>query len=202
MRRVTWMALLGVLTFQSACAGGLVQDDRVPDRPADGIGQPAAEGDAAPVALAIEAFCSERTPGESAMRLVWPATAEAAGETALEVTVYKSGFDQALYTRLAPVTEEGRFVAPAETSSAYANEAGAAALPEALFPRVVQVAAGSVGTGLELAVDPGTAVVLEGLEPGLYYRWRLVSDGRVVATGEQRAAICPLDDFREEGVDR
>ena len=62
--------------------------------------------------LEILAYCSDRNPGVSAMRLAWPVTRRDLDKQSLELTIYKNGFERGLFTRLPAIERNAKFAVP------------------------------------------------------------------------------------------
>jgi hypothetical protein len=154
--------------------------------------------------LSLETFCSETKLRTSNARIRWSipgavldAAAVASGRQSLEATVYKNGFEKGLLVALpiGAATVERPVVPLAQ---------GRPQLPRAFQLRLIEFAQPRVDA---VAAAPGemTAVV-ENLEPGVTYTWRIAIDapsGRMVSssvTGQAR--VCPADMAQSPAVPR
>ncbi len=157
--------------------------------------------------VSVETFCSETKLRTSNARIRWsvpPAALTASGiaslaaaRQSLEATVYKNGFDKGLLVTLpiGTATAERPVVPQAQ---------GRQPLPRAFQLRLIQVeqprADAAAGTPGEM-----TAVV-ENLEPGVNYTWRIAIDaasGRIVSpSATSQARVCPADMVQTTAVPR
>jgi hypothetical protein len=159
------------------------------------------------VTLSIETFCSETKLRTSNARIRWSiprAVLDAAGiagvaaaRQSLEATVYKNGFEKGLLVALPIGTATvDRPVVPLAQGRPQQPRAFQLRLIEFAPPRVEAAAA-----------TPGemTAVV-ENLEPGVNYTWRIAIDtpsGRMVSpTATGQARVCPADMVQSPAVPR
>lgn len=151
---------------------------------ADGQHPPATEtpGAARPE-MDCEAYCSSDRIGVSSLRLHLPAQAKAVVEpdrARLDWTIYKGGFENGAYQSF-----EG--LEPGSTSSV--EDAGAAYRQS--DRRGLRL------TAVDRREDGDLTLAVEGLEPGLLYRWRLrTRDGQrwtTAATAACGASVCPAD---------
>lgn len=182
-----WLVAVAVL---SATAAGLAQPP---------VAQPAARVEPG---LVIEAvgFCSETRPRTSNARLTWRAAEGALGAGVaslsattqrLEVTVFKNGFDKGLFVALPIGAGAANAPVAAVTQSAAAEQLRTR--------RAFQIRLTGVNTAREAATaDVGEMeAVVENLEPGVTYTWRLAVEtpgGRLLSrTVTLRAPICPTD---------
>lgn len=163
-------------------------------------GQPAARLEPG---LTIEAvgFCSSSRPRTSNARLTWRATPTALGPGVanlsaatqrVEATVFKNGFDRGLFVALP--------VAAGAGDRPVAAVAQAPAAQQLATRRAFQIRMTAVTTPPSPpAADAGSEMeaVVENLEPGVTYTWRLTVDApsaRIVSRPVTlRAPICPTD---------
>jgi hypothetical protein len=151
--------------------------------------------------IACEVFCSETRLRTSNARIRWyasktdaPASA-AAAPTMLQTTVFAQGFEKNLYVNV-PLGADATPQPP---------PAAAAAATQRQRPlRAFQFKVLQLEGPRASAVDtPESGIVVEDLEPGTTYRWRLATaDG--AATGRSpvvvcKALVCPADLVREPG---
>jgi hypothetical protein len=203
-----WGALLVLLAAcSSAGAGPGPQIVGIPPGGTTTATQASPEQEAAAgVALICEVYCSETKLRTANARIRWklvpgPAldAAKAANlsraEQRLETTVYKNGFAKDLYVSL-PVSQAG--YERAVPSSALAKQ-GQGTL-RAYQIRIVDIERPK-STELFAAGSEETLAVVENLEPGMNYTWRLViqTDADQVAspTVTCQAPVCPADMVRE-----
>jgi hypothetical protein len=165
--------------------------------------QPAAREEAR-LTVTVEPFCSDTKLRTSNARIRWSMPGEALAATgmkslveanqSLEATVYKNGFQKGLLVSvpLSQATHERPLAAHLEGKNAKLR---------AFQFSVIEVGP-SKETGqpkAELAAAGGgeMSAVVEGLEPGVNYTWRIAvetTSGRIVsapASGE--ASVCPAD---------
>ena len=157
------------------------------------------------VILSIETFCSETKLRTSNARIRWSiprAVLDAAGiagvaaaRQSLEATVYKNGFEKGLLVALPIGTATvDRPVVPLTQGRSQPPRAFQLRLIEFAQPRVDAAAASEM-----------TAVV-ENLEPGVNYTWRIAIDapsGRMVSpTATAQARVCPADMVQSPAVPR
>lgn len=191
-----WKPRQHVLLGAALC--GLLIASGTAESAPQGATEEATQAAAPPVSLTCEVFCSEtklRTANAWIRWTLGPAPAlEAAGladaaqaPQRLETTVFRDGFKQDdLYLRL-PVAGPGVEAlteAPASKLRAYQLSIISREEPEALAAVAGELPA-------------GTSAVIEGLEPGVNYTWRLVietGDGEFVSeTVTCQAPVCPAD---------
>jgi hypothetical protein len=181
-----------------ACAGLLAQPVTPPS-------PPAGEG-ASGIRLSCEVFCSETKLRTANARIRWTLAAPAGGPRALglgevanaaqrlETTVFKDGFEKGLYASF-PTLEPGRRMEAAPTARS--------AMPtlRAYELEVIEVEQSSGVRALAAGGDLEGSTVVEGLEPGMSYTWRIVLEtagGRLVSGALTcQAPVCPAD-LREE----
>ena len=163
---------------------------------------------AAGIVVTCEVFCSETKLRTANARINWtlaagPGGLEAlglgdmsSGEQRLETTVFKNGFDKNLYASFKTL-ERGTGIQPVMES---AMESGTMRAYQLQIIEVERPA------GLEALTTGGamqTGTVIEGLEPGMNYTWRVVietDDGQMISkTVTCQAPVCPAD-FREEAT--
>jgi hypothetical protein len=153
--------------------------------------------------LTIEAvgFCSSSRPRTSNARLTWRATTTALGADVanlsaatqrVEATVFKNGFDRGLFVALPVAAGAGDRPVAAVAQAPVAQQL---TTRRAFQIRMTAVTAAPTPT----AGDAGSEMeaVVENLEPGVTYTWRLAVDaptGRIVSRPVTlRAPICPTD---------
>jgi hypothetical protein len=162
--------------------------------------------------VTAEAFCSSTKIRTSNVRLRWSLSPE--GRTAnqlprfvganqrIETTVFLNGFEKGLFVTLAvPAASapNAQFTAvPATTQAPQMRQA----LPRSFQIRLIEARASTDPVVPGAAVPDGefTAVV-EDLEPGLNYKWRLTIEtaaGALVSVPvEVQAVTCPVDEAAE-----
>jgi hypothetical protein len=167
---------------------------------------PAQEAAAAGLALTCEAYCSETKLRTANARIRWklvpgPALDAAkarnlsTAEQRLETTVYKNGFDKDLYLSL-PISQTGYERAVPSSSLAKQGQ-------ERLRAYQIRIVDVERPRSKELFATGAaeTVAVVENLEPGMNYTWRLViqTDADKVAspTVTCQAPVCPADMVRE-----
>jgi hypothetical protein len=157
------------------------------------------------ITVTAESFCSDTKLRTTNARIRWTvprATAESRGITNLasatqviEATVYKNGFDKDLMVSL-PVGQTAleRPVAP--------QVRGAGRPPRAFQISLIQVERPPANVAADAA--PEMTAVVEGLEPGVTYTWRVAiaaASGRIVSpTVNVQANVCPADIVRSPEV--
>ncbi|HYU31397.1 MAG TPA: hypothetical protein VEW48_04485 [Thermoanaerobaculia bacterium] len=174
---------------------------------------PAASEVAAPaspgVRLKCETYCSQERRGTVNARITWRSSgaaggAEAApapGQERLETTVFNGGFERGLYASFP-------LLGPGEEMQEVAEAQRAVPDLPAFDLRIVSVERGARpeaapgAPGQPAAPEPANEVVVEGLEPGLSYSWRLaVPSGPgspVSETVTCMAPVCPVDRAEED----
>jgi hypothetical protein len=175
-----------------------------PAAAAQAAGQPAARVEPG-LTLDIEGFCSETRLRTSNARITWRARREAiagiaslsAAPQRLEATVFKGGFDKGLYVAL-PVGDAAADRPIAAIAPAVPGVAAAA--QQTLTRRAFQIRLIAVAAPRAAVAAADTSemdAVVENLEPGVNYTWRLAVDapaGRMVSpTVSLRAPVCPAD---------
>lgn len=148
----------------------------------------------------VVGFCSTSVPRTSNARLTWRAAATALGAgiaslsaatQRLETTVFKNGFERGLFVALP--------VGSAVADRPVAAVAQTPAAQQLSSRRAFQIRMTSVEPTPRSVVDAGSDMeaVVENLEPGVNYTWRLTVDtpaGRIVSKPVTlRAPICPTD---------
>jgi hypothetical protein len=159
--------------------------------------------------VSAEAFCSTTKIRTSSVRLRWSLSSQErtknqlprlAGATQrIETTVFLNGFEKGLFVTL-PVppasTPAAKFPAVQATTEAPQMRQ---ALPRSFQIRLVE-ARPATDREIPGGDDEFTAVV-EDLEPGLNYKWRLTIDGPAGAVVsvpvELQAVTCPVDEAEE-----
>lgn len=150
------------------------------------------------IAVTAESFCSQTKLRTTNARIRWSiprATAEARGVASLstatqvlEATVYKNGFDKDLMVSL-PIGQT------ALERPVAAQARGQARPPRAFQISLIEVERPRANIAAEAA--PEMSAVVEGLEPGVTYTWRVAittGSGRVVSpTTSVQANVCPAD---------
>lgn len=157
--------------------------------------------------LDIEGFCSETRLRTSNVRITWRARTAALGvaslDTAtqrLETTVFRGGFEKGLYVAL-PIGDAAADRPIAAISPGVPGAAGVAgAAQQTLTRRAFQIRLIQVNASRVSAAAADSAereAVVENLEPGVNYTWRIAVDaaaGRVVSPSiSLRALVCPAD---------
>ena len=154
------------------------------------------------IVITAESFCSQTKLRTTNARIRWSmpaATAQARGVASLsaatqvlEATVYKNGFDKDLMVSL-PIGQ-----------TALERPVAAQVRGQARTPRAFQISLIEVERPrAEIAADaaPELGAVVEGLEPGVTYTWRVAitaASGRIVSpTVSVQANVCPADMVRE-----
>lgn len=148
------------------------------------------------LAVTCETFCSQTRVGTSSVRLRWSLTpkAESAAvkslsdaKASIEVTVFSEGLDKGAYVTLpVPSSQPVRPVAAVGLEKQANLRAYQIRIVEVEPPRAV-----------EAAQPPEASVLIEGLEPGVNYTWRVVLEtaaGRLASAPVTcQAATCPTD---------
>jgi hypothetical protein len=187
------------------CASASGQPTPTPDRrtPA-GAGVPEVTEEPADraesgLALTCEVFCSPTKLRTSNARICWnlPPSAfegrspETIGQS-LQTTVFKNGFEKGLFVTL-PVTATTRErpITPIPAPKQGRLRAYQIQIIDIERRKSAQLPAGGAGV----------CVVIEGLEPGVNYTWRIQADtaaGKVVSPSVRcQAQVCPADLVRE-----
>jgi hypothetical protein len=150
------------------------------------------------LAVTCEVFCSQTKLGSSNARIRWsvssPALAAsgvslATAKQSLDVSVFYKGLDKGLYVTL-PISGRTpqRAVAPQGQSKQAALRAYQFQIVEIEQPKTPQAAESTSGQ---------MGVVIEGLEPGVNYTWRVAIEtpsGKVVSAPVTcQASTCPVD---------
>jgi len=168
-----------------------------------------------PVGLRCETYCSSEKLRTANARLTWigpgvplgPAPLALpdgrAAEELLETTVVKSGFARDLYASF-PTREAAGGDAPRLAASSAERSGGILRAYDLRLLSMVRPQIVGEATPGALDVVPErqeTSIVVEGLEPGLRYTWRVRLEGpqgwRESETATCTAPICPAD-IREE----
>lgn len=151
--------------------------------------------------VTCETYCSETQLRTASARISWtvgPAAVSAVGLGALasaamhvDTTVFKDGFEKSLFASF-PTLEPGR--AP-ETPPEAGLDAGG---PLRAFQiEIVEVERATPLPELGAGEEARNSMVVEDLEPGMNYTWRVVievGEGRVVSeTVTCQAPVCPAD---------
>lgn len=156
--------------------------------------------------LEVEGFCSETRLRTSNARITWRAqtTVLGAGVASLtaapqrlETTVFKGGFEKGLYVAL-PIGDAAADRPIAAIAPGVPGVAGAA--QQTLTRRAYQIRLITVNAARASAAAADTSemdAVVENLEPGVNYTWRMAVDvaaGRIVSPlVSLRALVCPAD---------
>jgi hypothetical protein len=171
---------------------------------AQAAAQPAARVEPG-LTLDVEGFCSETRLRTSNARITWRAGSAAiagmanlaAAPQRLETTVFKGGFEKGLYVAL-PIGDAAADRPIAAIAPAVPGVAGAA--QQTLTRRAYQIRLIAVTAPRAAAAAADASemdAVVENLEPGVNYTWRLAVDapaGRMVSpTVSLRALVCPAD---------
>ena len=143
------------------------------------------------VSLRCETYCSSEKLRTANARLTWigpgvplgPAPLALPGgrasEQLLETTVVKNGFARDLYASF-PTREAAGGTAPRQAASAAERSGGTLRAYDLRLVNVVrpQIAGEAAPGALDVAPEhQETSVVVEGLEPGLRYTWRVRLEG-------------------------
>ena len=163
-----------------------------------------------PVALVCEAFCSQTKIRTANARLRWTsshlaaeaqALTDATTNQGLEMAVFKNGFEKQLYARFSSIKQDEQTPPEVVAPPPKPNERTRDPRIRAFDLRILDVkrsaerTASTAGQPQETAVR--TDAIVEGLEPGLIYRWRVLIEagGRPsfseIATCQ--APVCPAD---------
>jgi len=203
------IAAAATIALLVACTAAVAapQSVGIPTRDAPRISQASPEQEsAAGVKLICEVYCSETNLRTATARLRWvlmpgpandamKAEGASAVEPRLEATVFRDGFAKNLYVRL-PLAQSGD---EAAVPSAEMVKQGKQTL-RAYQLRVTDVERPGSAQALE-AVSAETAAVVENLEPGMNYTWRLVVESAAGTTESPtvtcQAPVCPADMARE-----
>jgi hypothetical protein len=150
--------------------------------------------------LKCEVFCSEAARRPSSARIRWTLsraartaaniTTLAGARQTLEVTVFKDGFQQGLYATL-PIAAVSPDRPPIAAAAAQAAQTQLRAYQIRMIsveqPRTTPPADG----------DTEMSAVVENLEPGVNYTWRIAIDtagGRLLSASTRcKAPVCPSD---------
>ncbi|MGB5987882.1 MAG: hypothetical protein WBG37_21435 [Desulfobacterales bacterium] len=169
----------------------------------------AAQTDKAPADLNLvcETFCSETKLRTASVRLIWStASIPKAAKTSLsknsqrlETTVFKGGFEKQLYIEL-PLSAPGRDI-KAVRDRALQDEQRRAYQLQILEVGPISKLETTEAFGLRKNSDE-TAAIIDNLEPGLNYTWRIViedSEGDIVSHSVTcQAPVCPADMKKED----
>lgn len=173
---------------------------------AQAAAQPAARVEPG-LTIDVEGFCSETRLRTSNARITWRAGRAAlagmasltAAPQRLETTVFKGGFEKGLYVAL-PIGDAAADRPIAAIAPAIPGVAGAAQQTltrRAYQIRLIAVTAPRAAAAAAAADTSEMDAVVENLEPGVNYTWRLAVDapaGRMVSpTVSLRAPVCPAD---------
>jgi hypothetical protein len=150
------------------------------------------------ITITVDSFCSDTKLRTSNARVRWsiPGVAlEATGvrdfgtaKQSLEVTVYKNGFDKGLLASV-PIQQ----ATPERPVAAQAQQKRP--IPRAFQFSLIEVEQPKTSPATQGDADMGA--VVEGLEPGVNYTWRIAietSSGKIVsAPVTSQATTCPAD---------
>lgn len=151
--------------------------------------------------VTCETYCSETQLRTAIARISWtvgPGAVSAVGLGALDTaamhvdtTVFKDGFEKSLYASF-PTLEAGRTpVTPPQTGL------DAMAPLRAFQIEIADVERPTPLSDLGAGEETRNSMVVEDLEPGMNYTWRIVievGDGRVVSENVTcQAPVCPAD---------
>ena len=211
--RVDWLGKLCLLVAGLAAAGCGATSSQAPPPAEPTVSTVAAASEIAAstsgVRLKCETYCNEERRGVVNARITWSGPAAAADAEAvpqaplqerLETTVFNGGFEKGLFAAF-PLLGPGERM---ETAPAVKQ-----AMPDlpAYNLRIQSVERGRQQVaprtpGQEATVEPASSVVIEGLEPGLSYTWRLlVQTGAGKSVSETvtcMAPVCPADQAEED----
>lgn len=137
------------------------------------------------IELKCDISCHESKIRTPQAELSFKAGQDQLSQIAVEVTVFKNGFAKGTLARLTGISRDGKFVIVRTD-----NQANVSGL-ERLLVGGIEV---SEATGL-------VTVVIEGLEPGLKYYWRLKSldlASTLSNTAVCQAPACPFDQVEEQ----
>lgn len=208
----TLATTLLVLLVACSSAGAGPQTGGVPAGSPQTATPPAPEREAAAAGLVLtcEVYCSETKLRTANARLRWRlvpggtldaarAGALSTAEQRLQTTVFKNGFEKDLYVSLPVSQRDAAGYENAVPSGALARQGRG--VQRAYQIRVIEVARPRSADQFAAGAEE-TAAVIENLEPGMNYTWRLVieadSDNLVSPAVRCRAPICPADMVREE----
>ena len=193
--KVCWIAVSCIVFLCAAGAG------------AQGTRTTAQSQSPSGLTVSAEAFCSATKIRTSNVRLRWSLSSDArtknklptfvGANQRLETTVYLNGFEKGLFVTLpvpsASTPAAQSTVVPATTQAPQMRQA----LPRSFQIRLIEARA-STDTA---APDGEFTAVVEDLEPGLNYKWRLTIDtpaGALVSVPlELQAVACPVDEAEE-----
>jgi len=150
------------------------------------------------ITITADSFCSDTKLRTSNARIRWSmpgAALEAAGvgnfstaKQSLEVTVYKNGFEKGLLASV-PIPQ----ATPERPLAAQAQQKRP--IPRAFQFSLIEVEQPKTSPAAEASTEMGA--VVEGLEPGVNYTWRIAietSSGKIVsAPVTSQATTCPAD---------
>jgi hypothetical protein len=153
--------------------------------------------DEAGITITCEVFCSQTKLRTANARIRWypskagpQAASLAAGPSTLQTTIFPDGFEKNLYVTV--TTGPGA----AERAPVAAPEAAKRPLRAFQF-RVLQVESARTSE----ANTPESGVVIEDLEPGMNYMWRVVTEAGAAGVRSPvvmcQAPVCPADIVRE-----
>lgn len=148
--------------------------------------------------ITCEVFCSDTKLRTSNARIRWYDTktdaqaSRAAAPRTLQTTVFAQGFEKNLYVNV-PLGADATPQTPAAAAAAQRQR------PLRAFQfRVLQLE----GPRASAADTPESGIVVEDLEPGMTYRWRLAADAAGAGRSPVvvcKALVCPADMVREPG---
>jgi hypothetical protein len=112
--------------------------------------------------LTLGSGCSATRPGVAALNVSWQGARRDLGRQRLDITAHKDGFERGLFVTLDRIERGASTRRPAAKN-----------LPVRFFRTALDLTATSVAV-----VTPGSLrVVLDGVQPGLYYFVRLSTEG-------------------------
>jgi hypothetical protein len=149
------------------------------------------------ITITCEVFCSQTKLRTANARIRWyptkagpEAASLAAAQPTLQTTIFPDGFEKNLYVTVATGPDA------AERAPVAAAEAAKRQLRAFQF-RVIQVERARTSE----ANTPESGVVVEGIEPGMNYAWRVVAEAGAAAMRSPvvmcQAPVCPADIVRE-----
>jgi hypothetical protein len=150
--------------------------------------------------ITCEVFCSDTKLRTSNARIRWydtkadaQASSAASARPTLQATVFAQGFEKNLYVTV-PVGADASPQAPGEAAAVTQRQRPLRAFQFRVL-QLEQARASALGT-------PESGIVVEDLEPGMTYRWRLATSGAVAGQSPVvacKALVCPADMVREPG---
>jgi len=159
--------------------------------------------------LKCETYCSLERRGTVNARITWRSSGVTGGAEAapaprqerLETTVFSGGFERGLYASF-PLLGPGQEMQEVAESQRAMPDLPAYDLRILSVERGSRPEAAPGAPGQPAAPEPANEVVVEGLEPGLSYTWRLVVQtgpgSSVSGTVTCMAPVCPADRAEED----